>query len=223
MFDDIAPRYDLLNRIITLRLDVRWRRRAVREIRLAPRATIADIACGTGDFCRDLAKQGCCAIGVDFSMGMLAAAPQMPNDVAFVNADALELPFPDSSLDGATCGFALRNLTAVPPLFAELARTVRPGGRIVLLEVDQPSNGLLRWGHRIYFRRIVPVVGALLSDAKAYRYLPESVAYLPSRDELLNALRAAGFTEVRHHRLTMGVAQLLTATRAAESPPVPTG
>ena len=213
MFDAIAPRYDLVNRIMTLRLDVGWRRRTVQQLGLAPGSVVADLACGTGDLCRELARRGCHPVGFDFSMGMLRAAPWQATGWPPVNADVLELPLPDSALDGATCGFALRNLTAVPPLFAELARVLRPGGRIGLLEVDSPTNPVLRWGHGLYFGRVVPLIGAALSDRDAYRYLPESVAHLPSAGELLVELRSAGFVDVQPRRLSAGIAQLITATR----------
>ena len=215
MFDAIAPRYDLVNRIMTLRLDVAWRRRTVRELALPPGSLVADLACGTGDLCRELARLGHRRIGFDFSMGMLRAAPAGARDggAPLVNADVLALPLPGGALDGATCGFALRNLTAVPPLFAELGRVTRPGGRVGLLEVDSPANPVLRWGHGLYFGRVVPLIGGLLSDRDAYRYLPESVAYLPPPEELIDGLRSAGFVDVRHHRLSAGIAQLITATR----------
>ena len=213
MFDTIAPRYDLVNRVMTLRLDVAWRRRTVRELALPPRSLVGDMACGTGDLCRELARHGHRPVGFDFSAGMLRAAPTTEARWLPVNADVLELPLPDGALDGATCGFALRNLTAVPPLLAELARALRPGGRIGLLEVDRPANPVLRWGHRLYFGRVVPVIGAALSDRDAYRYLPDSVAYLPSWDELRRDLEASGFVDVQHHRLSAGIAQLITATR----------
>ena len=214
MFDTIAPRYDLVNRIMTLRLDVAWRRRTVRELALPPGSLVGDMACGTGDLCRELARRGHRPVGFDFSAGMLRAAPKTAARWLPVNADVLELPLADDALDGATCGFALRNLTAVPPLLAELARVLRPGGRIGLLEVDEPANPVLRWGHRLYFGRVVPVIGAALSDRDAYRYLPDSVVYLPSWDELRRDLEAGGFVDVRHHRLSAGIAQLITATRA---------
>ena len=213
MFDAIAPRYDLVNRVMTLRLDVAWRRRTVRELALPAGSLVADLACGTGDLCRELARFGHQRIGFDFSMGMLRAAPTGDGIAPLVNADVLELPLPDSALDGATCGFALRNLTAVPPLFVELARVLRSGGRVGLLEVDSPTNPVLRWGHGLYFGRVVPLIGGLLSDRDAYRYLPESVAYLPPPEELLAGLRSAGFIDVRRHKLSAGIAQLITATR----------
>ena len=213
MFDAIAPRYDLVNRIMTLRLDVAWRRRTARELALPPGSRVADVACGTGDFCRELARLGHRPFGFDFSMGMLRAAPTGGGGAPLVNADALQLPLPDGALDGATCGFALRNLTAIPPLFTELARVLRPQGRVGLLEVDSPTNVVLRWGHGLYFGRVVPVIGGLLSDRDAYRYLPRSVSYLPPPEELIDGLRSAGFVDVRRHKLSAGIAQLITATR----------
>lgn len=213
MFDAIAPRYDLVNRVMTLRLDIAWRRRTVRELALPAGSRVADLACGTGDLCRELARRGHSPIGFDFSIGMLRAAPAGTPRWPPVNADVLELPLPDGALDGATCGFALRNLTAVEPFLAELARALRPGGRIGLLEVDEPSNPILRRGHGLYFARVVPLIGAALSDRDAYRYLPESVAYLPPAGELQAMVRSAGFADVHRHRLSAGIAQLITATR----------
>ena len=213
MFDTIAPRYDLVNRIMTLRLDVAWRRRTVSELALPAGSLVADLACGTGDLCRELARLGHHRIGFDFSMGMLRAASASDGAAPLVNADVLALPVSDGALDGATCGFALRNLTAVPPLFVELARVLRSGGRIGLLEVDSPTNPVLRWGHGLYFGRVVPLIGAALSDRDAYRYLPESVAYLPRPEELIDGLRSAGFVDVGRHKLSAGIAKLITATR----------
>lgn len=210
MFDAIAPRYDLVNRIMTGRLDVRWRRRAVRDLRLAKGSVVVDLACGTGDFCRELAGRGLQPIGMDLSMGMLANAR---TDAPLAQADALDLPLPDASVDGVTCGFALRNLVAIPPFLDEVARVVRPGGRIALVEVAEPTNPIVRFGHGVYFGRVVPLVGRLLSDADAYRYLPRSVAYLPEPDELCRMLDEAGFVDVSREALTLGAAQLLTATR----------
>ncbi len=214
MFDTIAPRYDLVNRVMTLRLDVVWRRRAARDLGLPPGSRVADLACGTGDFCRELTRLGHRPVGFDFSMGMLRAAPAGRAPAPLVNADVLDLPLPDGVLDGAACGFALRNLTAIPPLFAELARVTRAGGRIGLLEVDSPANPVLRWGHGVYFGRVVPVIGSLLSDRRAYRYLPQSVAYLPAAEVLVDELRAAGFVAVHRRQLSAGIAQLITATRS---------
>jgi demethylmenaquinone methyltransferase/2-methoxy-6-polyprenyl-1,4-benzoquinol methylase len=141
---------------------------------------------------------------------MLASAH---TNVPLVQADALRLPMPDASVDGATCGFALRNFVALEPFLVSLARVVRPEGRIALLEVATPTNPLLRWGHSVYFGHIVPRIGALLSDGAAYRYLPKSVAYLPDTVELLDMVRAAGFGNVRRVAFSGGIAQLITGTR----------
>jgi demethylmenaquinone methyltransferase/2-methoxy-6-polyprenyl-1,4-benzoquinol methylase len=139
-----------------------------------------------------------------------AAAP-----APLVQADALSLPLPAASADGAVSGFALRNFSSLPPFFSELARVVRPGGRVGLLDVATPRWTPLRWGHAAYFGHVVPWVGGLLSDKAAYRYLPESVAYLPERPVLLGELGAAGFTDVRQQLLSAGITQLITATRVA--------
>jgi demethylmenaquinone methyltransferase/2-methoxy-6-polyprenyl-1,4-benzoquinol methylase len=211
MFDAIAPRYDLVNRVMTFRMDVAWRTRTVRELGLPDGSLVADLACGTGDFCRELQKQGLRPIGFDLSFGMLAAAR---TSAPLAEADALALPVPDSSLDGVTCGFALRNLVELDGFFAELARTVRPGGRIAILEVAEPPNRFLRWGHSIYFGSIVPKVGGLLSDPSAYQYLPKSVAYLPEPGVMLQRLADAGFVQVERQLLSVGISQLITATRS---------
>jgi demethylmenaquinone methyltransferase/2-methoxy-6-polyprenyl-1,4-benzoquinol methylase len=211
MFDAIAPRYDLVNRIMTFRLDVRWRRIAVRSLRLPAGSTVLDLASGTGDLCIDLGREGLVPLSADLSFGMLAAdrsgAPR-------VQADILRLPVPDAAVDGVTCGFALRNLVDLPAFFAELARVVRPGGRIALLDVGIPHRRIVRMGNDIYFGKVVPRIGALLSDGAAYRYLPKSVAYLPAREEMLADLRAAGFTDATHRQLSGGLTQLMVGTRA---------
>jgi demethylmenaquinone methyltransferase/2-methoxy-6-polyprenyl-1,4-benzoquinol methylase len=210
MFDTIAPRYDLVNRVMTFRMDVRWRRRTVRSLHLGPGSRVLDLACGTADLCRELSAQGLRPIGLDLSFGMLAAAR---TDAPLVEADILRMPVPDAAVDGVTCGFALRNLVALEPFAAELARVVRPGGRIALLEVAEPPNALLRWGHRVYFGRVVPRIGGMLSDPAAYRYLPRSVAYLPRPDALLAVFADAGLVDVERRLLSSGIAQLITATR----------
>lgn len=211
MFDAIAPRYDLVNRIMTFGLDVGWRRRTVRDLSLGRGSTVLDLAAGTGDLCRDLAVAGHHPIGMDLSFGMLANAR---TDAPLAQADILTLPVPDGSVDGAVCGFALRNLRELPAFFAELARVVRPGGRIGLLEVATPTNPLVRVGHGVYFERVVPRIGGLLSDAAAYRYLPRSVAYLPPPAQLVAQIASAGFADVTRTALTGGASQLLVATRS---------
>jgi demethylmenaquinone methyltransferase/2-methoxy-6-polyprenyl-1,4-benzoquinol methylase len=210
MFDAIAPRYDLVNRVMTFRMDVGWRRRAVRSLALRRGSVVADLACGTGDLCVELESAGLRTIGMDLSFGMLAAAR---TSAPLVQGDALRLPLRTGSVDGVTCGFALRNLVELPPFLDELARVVRPGGRIALLEVATPPNPVLRFGHGVYFGKVVPMIGGLLSDQAAYRYLPQSVAYLPPPDDLLAMVSAAGFADVERRLLSVGIAQLITGAR----------
>jgi len=180
-------------------------------LHLAPAATVLDVACGTGDLCDVLTAAGYRAIGVDFSAGMLAAAH---TDAPLVRADALTLPVPDATVDGVVSGFALRNLVDLEQFLRECARVLRPGGRTTALETAEPASPLLRAGHRVWFRRIVPFVGGRLSnDADAYRYLPRSSAYLPPTSELLRLVDAAGFTELERRTFTAGAVQLISGTR----------
>jgi len=211
MFDRIAPRYDALNRALTFRMDVGWRRATVDALALDRGARVLDLACGTGDLCRTLAGRGLQPVGADFSIGMLHAAR---TDAPLVRVDALRLPLPDASLDGITCGFALRNFAALPPFFAECARVLRRGGRIALLDVAEPSGRAARAVHGMWFRHVVPFVGGLVSDRSAYRYLPASTSYLPALPALLALPSAAGIVDVSHRTLGFGAAQLITGTRS---------
>jgi demethylmenaquinone methyltransferase/2-methoxy-6-polyprenyl-1,4-benzoquinol methylase len=210
MFDRIAPRYDLVNRIMTFGLDTLWRRKSATALGLPQRSTVLDIACGTGDFCRDLARAGHFVVGLDLSLGMLKAAR---TEAPLAQADTFSLPVKDSSVDAITCGFALRNFASIPPALDEFARVLRPGGRVALLEVAKPTNALLAFGHSIYFGKVVPRIGGLMSDKAAYRYLPESVSYLPEPDELCSMITNAGFDSIDHTMMFTGAAQLFTATR----------
>jgi demethylmenaquinone methyltransferase/2-methoxy-6-polyprenyl-1,4-benzoquinol methylase len=210
LFDTIAPRYDLVNRLMTFGMDRGWRRRAVASLDLKPAALVLDLACGTGDLCRGLQRAGYQPLGADLSFGMLVHAR---TTAPLMQGDALRLPVPDGVLDGVVSGFALRNFVDLEAVFAELGRVVRPGGRVALLDVAEPPNAILRAGHAVYFGHVAPRIGGLLSDAAAYRYLPRSVAYLPPPDHMLASLGEAGFTQVERQLLSGGITQLLTATR----------
>jgi demethylmenaquinone methyltransferase / 2-methoxy-6-polyprenyl-1,4-benzoquinol methylase len=210
MFDTIAPRYDMVNRVMTLGLDVRWRRRSVRALALPAGSRVLDLACGTGDFLSMLHQSGLHPLGVDLSWGMLKAGG---SSRPLAQADGAALPVATGGVDGITCGYALRNFTELGPVFDELGRVTRPGGRISLLEVAEPEPGPLRAGYRLWFRHIVPIIGGLFSDAAAYRYLPRSTAYLPDTGQLRSMLRDAGFSSVNHRLLSGGLSQLITATR----------
>ena len=210
MFDSIASRYEFVNKLMTFGLDARWRTKAVRDLRLPVESTVLDIAAGTGDFTRELAKQGMRPVATDLSYGMLAAGRRMPQRV---QADASQLPFSTGSFDGVTCGYALRNFTDLAGTLNEMGRVIRSGGRLSILEVAEPESGLLRTGFRIWFRHIVPFIGSIVSDRAAYQYLPKSTAYLPSAPEIVTMLNNAGFTAVNHRKVMGGLSQQFIATR----------
>lgn len=211
LFDRISSRYDLVNRVMTFGMDVGWRRRAVRELHLPRGARVFDLACGTGDLCVELERAGYVPVGFDFSFGMLANAR---TTVPLVQADVLRLPVRDASADGVTCGFALRNVVSLEGFFTELGRIVRPGGTIALLDASRPGNPVMRAGHAVYFQRVVPVIGGLLSNREAYAYLPRSMAYLPPPTEMLRMLADAGFLSARRLQLSGGITQLVLGRRA---------
>jgi demethylmenaquinone methyltransferase / 2-methoxy-6-polyprenyl-1,4-benzoquinol methylase len=212
MFDRLAPRYDRMNRLISLGMDKGWRRRTVDALAGVAGGTVLDLACGTGDLCRDLAVRGYTPVGLDFSAGMLAAARV---DAPLVRGDGEALPVATAGVDGVTCGFALRNFVDLDAVFAECARVLRPGGRLAALDATVPTNPFLRAGNAVWFRGAVPLLGRMVAhDAEAYRYLPKSTAYLPPIPELEVRVRAAGFRDVRHATLTGGSVLLLTGTRA---------
>ncbi len=225
MFDQIASRYELVNTIMTFGFDRRWRRSLVRSLGLEPGATVLDIGSGTGDVARELERRGYLAVAADISWGMLISSRHQAHRAGaadgpgrrMMQADAAELPVATGSVDAVASAFALRNLGDLAASLAEAARVLRPGGRIGLLEVSVPHNALLRAGHGVYFNRIVPTLGALLSDRSAYRYLPRSVAYLPPPRDLLRILETAGFEMPERRQMTGGVVQLFTARRSVDS------
>lgn len=211
MFDAIAPRYEVLNKIMTFGLDARWRRRAVLDLRLPVTSLVLDVAAGTGDFTRELSRQGLRAVATDLSFGMLNAGRDMP---VRVQADAMTLPFRTGSFDAVTCGYALRNVSDLQTTLNEMSRVVRPGGRVSLLEVAEPAGGLWRALFRLWFRHAVPLIGGVFSDRRAYAYLPRSTAYLPDADAIVAMMNHAGFSAVNHRLLMGGLSQQFVGTRA---------
>jgi demethylmenaquinone methyltransferase/2-methoxy-6-polyprenyl-1,4-benzoquinol methylase len=211
MFDTIAPRYDLVNRLMTFGLDQAWRRGAVASLALPEGSLVLDLACGTGDLSRLALRRGYRVIGADLSAGMLAANGA---STPLVEADGSSLPFAEGAFDGLVCGYALRNFTGLAATLSECARVLRAGGRLAVLEVDAPTSPLWRAGYDVWFNRAVPALGGALSDREAYRYLPRSVAYLPAAHVLRRMLRDAGFSAVGIRPLAGGLSQLVVATRA---------
>lgn len=217
LFDRIAPRYDLVNRVMTFGLDQRWRRRLLRDLSVGPGDRVLDLATGTGDLAGLARRCGARTTGVDLSHGMLRAARRRDPAQESAQADAVALPLRTASVDVITCGFALRNFSDLDGVLAECARVLAPGGRLGLVEVDAPRSKWLRAGHALHFRRLVPRIGALLSDAEAYRYLPESTEYLPEAADLCARIERAGFENVCKRALALGAVQTLVAARGLAS------
>ena len=214
MFDRIAPRYDAMNRLLTARLDQRWRRAALEAVGAGRGDRVLDLACGTGDLAELAAARGAQAIGVDFARQMLRGARRRGIPALWIQGDAVALPLPDACATVVTCGFALRNFVSLPEVLGEIARVLEAGGRLALIEVDRPSLAVVRAAHSLYFDRVVPLVGGWLSDRAAYAYLPRSTAYLPATRELTALIADAGFQRVQHRPLLLGSAQIMTAVRA---------
>ena len=214
MFTAIAPRYDFLNHVLSLNIDRRWRRRAVARLawEARPGGTYLDVCAGTMDLAAELARQaGFCGsvVGADFVVPMLTRGRTKAARAVPVAADALTLPFPDASFDGAMVGFGLRNLADLDAGLREAARVLKPGARFVVLEFTTPRLAPLRAVYLFYFRRVLPVVGRVVSKhTDAYTYLPESVLAFPDPDAFAARFAAAGFRDVRYDVLTGGICAL---------------
>jgi demethylmenaquinone methyltransferase/2-methoxy-6-polyprenyl-1,4-benzoquinol methylase len=208
MFDRIAPVYDVMNRVMTAGLDVRWRRLAAESV-VRSGDRVLDGACGTGDLALAGLKAGAGHVtGLDFSGEMLARARKKA-PLEWVQGDLLALPFEDASYDSATVGFGVRNVSDLELALTELHRVLRPGGRLAILEITQP-RGLLRPFFRLWFDRIVPVLGKALPGGAAYSYLPASVRRFPDAESLARLLRDCGFGEVRYRLLAGSIVALHT-------------
>ena len=219
MFDRIAPRYDALNRLLTAGLDQRWRRAALDAVGVGRGDRVLDLACGSGDLAELAAARGARVVGVDFAPGMLREARRRRIPALWIHGDVARLPLADGCATVVTCGFALRNFASLPEVLAEMARVLETGGRLALLEVDRPTNPLVRAAHSLYFDRVVPRVGGWLSDRAAYTYLPRSTAYLPDAPELAALVADAGFRKPERRPLLLGSAQIVTAVRADREAP----
>jgi len=223
MFGAIAPRYDLLNHLLSGNIDRRWRRRFVREVSLrlsAPRPAILDVGCGTGDLSLAFADLGP-VVGGDFCHPMLcigrdkAARSRRSFPVSLVEGDALALPFPDGSFDVVVSAFVLRNLADIQKGLREMRRVLRPGGVLGILDFSMPGMPVIGRLYRFYFLYILPKLGELISGVKGpYTYLPDSVQAFPGPEELKAQMGRAGFGEMEHRMFTGGIAMLLLAKPA---------
>ena len=222
MFDQISPRYDLLNHLLSLNSDVLWRRRAAE--RLGPVRRVLDVCSGTGDMAFEIRRRwGAEVVGSDFAYRMLeigrlkARRRSLDGRVRFQQADTMRLPFRDATFDASTVAFGIRNVVDSARGIGEMARVVRPGGRVVILEFTLPANGLLRRGYLLYFGRVLPRIGRMIarSEIDAYRYLPDSVARWPSPDEVKRQMESAGLGDVRFELVFGGVAAIHVGVRTA--------
>ncbi|KXK00630.1 MAG: ubiquinone/menaquinone biosynthesis methyltransferase [Acidobacteria bacterium OLB17] len=217
MFGGIASRYDLLNHVLSLNIDKGWRRAVAKELRPIlddPQASVLDVACGTGDLALELASTAKASItGTDFCRPMLQFAKEKieaaERGIPLIEADAMELPFPDNSFNSATIAFGLRNLPNVENGLVELFRVLKPNGKLVVLEFSQPVIPGVREAFNFYFTRILPRIGGFVSGSRcAYEYLPDSVRGFPPQKELAAMMEAKGFSRVRFKNLTGGIAAI---------------
>jgi demethylmenaquinone methyltransferase/2-methoxy-6-polyprenyl-1,4-benzoquinol methylase len=206
MFDRIAGLYDLMNSVMTVGLHHEWRRRAADLAALSPGDRVLDVATGTGDLAVELAGRVGSAgevVAIDFSEEMLARAREKAPAVRFQWGNALELDFPDDAFDAATVGFGARNFADLERGIAEMARVVRPGGRVVILEITTPTRGVLATFFKVWFDRLVPALGRVMGDSDAYTYLPSSVKRFPGPQDLAATMDRCGLERIRY-RLTAG-------------------
>jgi demethylmenaquinone methyltransferase/2-methoxy-6-polyprenyl-1,4-benzoquinol methylase len=212
MFDRIAGRYDAMNSVMSAGLHHRWRARAVDMAQVGLGASALDVCCGTGDLALELRRRigpTGRVVGLDFSAPMLELAERKSAAsgaaVEWVHGNALELPFENSTFDAATVGFGVRNVADLSRAIGEMARVVRPGGRVAILEITTPQRPPLKWFFSVWFDRIVPLLGAVAGDREAYTYLPSSVRRFPPAHELAQLMHSAGLRDVRYVVLAGGI------------------
>jgi demethylmenaquinone methyltransferase/2-methoxy-6-polyprenyl-1,4-benzoquinol methylase len=222
MFNTIAPKYDLMNRVMTFGIDKRWRSITVKTLKKAGVQNVLDIATGTGDLAIKLSKEidGSHITGIDLSEGMISVGKTkveqagLSNRITLATADALQMPFADNSFDAITVAYGVRNFEHLDKGYAEMLRVLRPGGMLCVLELTPPSSPIVKPFYAAYTRGIIPVVGRLLSnDKRAYTYLPESIAAVPARQDMLNLMSKAGFSDTTYRSFTFGVCTLYTALK----------
>lgn len=224
MFDAIAPRYDLLNRLLSLGIDRRWRTFAVDQLQIPAGGLVLDVASGTGDVALEIAARTPASVhivGEDFTQGMLVRGREKIEKspyrgrILLVNAPCESMPHPAAVFDGVTIAFGIRNVVDRLAGLREMCRVLKPGGRAVILEFSNPRSRLFKALYYFYFRRILPFLGGLLSQRSAYQYLPDSVLEFPDQATFKSLMAEAGFTELKHFDLTFGIATVYVGTRPA--------
>jgi len=216
MFDGIAARYDLVNDLVSLGQDRRWRRLTVEAVAATPGEKVLDLAAGTGTSSEPFAADGALVVPSDFSLGMLRVGKDRRPDLPFVAGDATRLPFADGAFDAVTISFGLRNVVDTDAALAEMLRVVRPGGRVVICEFSHPTWAPFRTVYMEYLMRALPVVaGAVTRDKGSYEYLAESIRAWPTQPELARRMIGAGWDQVAYRNLSAGIVALHRAVRPA--------
>ena len=214
MFDDVASKYDVTNDVLSLGQDRLWRRAVVQACEAVPGQVVLDIAAGTGTSSEPFADSGVDVVPADFSLGMLRVGHRRRSDLGFTAADAMRLPFADDSFDVVTMSFGLRNVSDPDAAMREFLRVTRPGGRFVLCEFSQPTNGAFRAAYRKYLVRSLPAVARRVSsNPESYVYLAESIQAWPAQRPMAERIAAAGWSGVQWRNLSGGIVALHRATR----------
>ena len=222
MFDSIAPAYDFMNRAMTMGIDIWWRKLAVKRLKRLHPTRLLDVATGTGDFAIQLHRslQPQHITGIDLSQGMLDEAKRkvkekgLEKDISFEQGDCMALPMQDEAFDAVTVAFGVRNFEHLLQGYREMARVLKPGGMLCVLELSTPTNPIIRWFYDLYTLHIIPAIGTIKSgDKSAYRYLPQSIAAVPQRDDMLQLMREAGLRDATFKRLTLGVCTIYSAIK----------
>jgi demethylmenaquinone methyltransferase/2-methoxy-6-polyprenyl-1,4-benzoquinol methylase len=222
MFDAIAPRYDLLNRLLSLGIDRRWRTFAVGQLQISPGGRVLDVATGTGDVALEIASrtpESVLIVGEDFTQGMLVhgqkkiAQSPYRHRIVLVNAPCESMPHPSAVFDGVTIAFGIRNVVDRLAGLQEMFRVLKPGGRAVILEFSNPSSRFFRGLYYFYFRKVLPFIGGLLSRRSAYQYLPDSVLEFPDQKTFVALMEQAGFGDLKHFDRTFGIATVYVGER----------
>ena len=222
LFDNIAPDYDKLNHILSLNIDKGWRKKAVRNlVDTQEPLKVLDVACGTADFTIEIAQKvakGSEVIGVDISEGMMAVGREKIKKAGvsaeLLVADCEDLPYADNTFDRISVGFGVRNFEHLELGLSQMCRVLTPGGKLVILELSVPSNAFIRWCYKLYFLKILPAMGGMISgDRGAYEYLPASVLRFPGPEKFIPMLKSAGFTQVEHTSLTLGICRMYVAKK----------
>lgn len=225
VFQSIAPKYDFMNDLLSFRRHKAWRKFTMQKMNIQPGQTAIDLCCGTCDWTIAIAQasQSGAIVGLDFSANMLSHGQvkidqkQLDTQITLVEGNAMELPYADNSFDFATIGFGLRNVPDLDQVLAEMRRVVKPGGKVVCLELSKPTTQPFKGIYYFYFQRILPIIGKVMGNFyKQYKWLPESLMKFPGRLELVEHFRKAGLSDVQAYPLTLGIAALHIGTKASE-------